>query len=166
MKQNFLMTTVGAVAGLWLASAQAAVPNPQFLGTWKVDLSTIQPPPEGDPKKAPKSVTVTVKDVGGGKWTTEIVIEMADGTKQTRPPQPPVSVDGKPTPVSGNLTMDSVTLSCPEPNTAVVTALKDGKPVSTETSKLSADGKRMVHTIDATGPDGNPLHITEILNKK
>jgi hypothetical protein len=166
MKQRFLMTTIAAVAYLWLASAQAAVPNPQFLGTWEVDLSKTRPPPAGDPKKVPKSVTVTVKDVGGGKWATEFLIEMGDGTKQTPPPQPPISMDGKVTPVAGNPTLDSVTVNWPDPNTAVVTALKDGMPVSTETSKLSADGKQIVHTIDTTGPNGKWLHFTEILNKK
>jgi hypothetical protein len=161
MKQNFLVTTIGAVACLWLATAQAAAPNPQFLGTWEIDLSKSQPPAD-----EVKSITVTIKDVGGGKWTSETAIEMADGTKPTRPQPPPVSMDGTPTPVSGNPLFDSLTVSCPDPNTVIATARKGGKLVLTETSKLSADGKRIVHTEDGTDPDGNPLHITSILNKK
>jgi len=164
MKQKFLTVTIGAVACLWLASAQAAAPNPEFLGTWEMDLSKNQPSP-GDPKKAPKRITVIVKDVGGGKWATEVTIEMADGTKQAQPSMP-LRMDGTPTPVSDNPAIDSLTANSPDSNTVIVTARKDGKPVETETSKLSADGKRIVHTIDGTGPDGMPLHITQVLNKK
>jgi hypothetical protein len=163
MKHKLLMTTLGAVVCLWLATAQAATPNPQFLGTWEVDLSKTQPMPPPGP--SPKSVTVTVKDAGGGKWTTEIVTEMPDGTKQTRQ-QLPVMVDGSTTPISGNGGMDHAVVTWPDPSTAVVTFLKDGKVVQTETSKLSADGKQMLHTVDATRPDGSAFHETEVLNKK
>jgi hypothetical protein len=167
MQQKLLMTIIGAVACLWLASAQAAAPNPQFLGTWEVDLSKTQPqpPPGGDPKMTPKSVTVTIKDVGGGKWANEIVVEMADGTKQT-PPSMPVSIDGTPVPITGNPMADSLVVTSPDPNTTTVTVLKDGKVVSTQTSRLSADGKQLVYTTDATGPDGKPFHMTQVLNKK
>jgi hypothetical protein len=161
MKQKFLMTTIGAVACLWLASAQAAAPNPQFLGTWEVDLAKTQP----QAPVMPKSVTVTVKDVGGGKWASEVVIVTADGKKQTPPPTP-VSIDGTPTPVTGNPMADSLTLTAPDKDTAVVIGQKGGKTVITETSKLSADGKQMVHTRDTTGPDGKPVHVVEVLNKK
>jgi hypothetical protein len=165
MKQKLLITTIGAAACLWLTSAQAASPNPQFLGTWDMDMSTAQPMPGSDPKMAPKSVTVTIKDVGGGKWANEVVIEMADGTKQTRPAVA-VSIDGTPTPVSGNQMMDSVTVKFPDPDTAVVTVVKDGKTVATETSKLSSGGRQMVHTVDTTGKDGKPVHTSEMLHKK
>jgi hypothetical protein len=164
MKQKFLMTTIGAIACLWLASAQAAAPNPQFLGTWELDLSKTQPqPPAGDPKMMPKSITVNVKDLGGGKWTSEMVIEMADGTKQTQP-STPVSIDGTPTAIPNSPIV--VTLTFPDKNTGVVNAVRDGTTVSTETYKLSADGKQMVHTTDAIGPDGNQVHMVQILNKK
>jgi hypothetical protein len=163
MKQKLLMTTIGTIAFLWLASAQAAPPNPQFLGTWALDMSKSQPqPPAGTP--GPKSVTVTVRDVGGGKWVSEVVIEMADGTKQSRPATT-VSMDGKPVVNPENPDV-SITVTSPDSNTVIATVMKDGMTVETNTYKLSADGKQMVHTTDGIGPDGSPMHGTQVLNKK
>jgi hypothetical protein len=162
MKQKLLMTTIGAIACLWLASAQAAPPNPQFLGTWALDLSKTPQPPAGTP--GPKSVTVTVRDVGGGKWVDEVVIEMADGTKQS-PPATPFSLDGKPNVIPENPEV-TITVTSPEPNTVIATIMHNGTTVETQTSKLSADGKQIVHTTDGTGQDGSPVHRVEILNRK
>ena len=164
MKQKLLMFVLGAICCSWLAAAQAAAPSPQFLGTWEMDLSKTdpQPPPTGDPKTTPKSVTVTVKDAGGGKWSSELVNEMADGTKY---PQPATTfnLDGTPSPATGDVTL---VVTFPDPSTAVVTAVQNGQPVSTETYKLSADGKQMVSVLDTIGPDGNPFHMTQTYNKK
>lgn len=160
MKQKFLTTALAAIACLWLATAYAATPNPQFLGTWVMDVSKMQPAPP----VMPKSVTVTTKDVGGGKWVNEMVAEMPDG-KHTRPGFP-VSIDGTPTPIPGNPMMDSVKVTAPDANTMVITGSKSGKTVQTETYKLSANGKQLFLTSEGTAPDGKPVHRTETFNRK
>lgn len=161
MKQIFLITALGAITGLGLATAQAASPNPQFLGTWVMDVSKIQP----QPPSPPKSVVVRVRDLGGGRWITDVVTELADGTRQTRAGIP-VNNDGTPTPIPGSMIGDSVQSSFPDAHTRVLTATKGGKTVQTEVSKLSADGKQMVLTVDAVTPDGKQLHRREIFNRK
>jgi hypothetical protein len=166
MKHAFVMTMMGAVACLWLATAQAGAPSPKFLGTWEMDMSRMEPamPAGGAPYTTPKSITVTVKE-SGGKWATEAVVVMGDGTKQT-PLSTPVTVDGTPNPIPGNPMVDTLVVTLPDPNTAIATALKDGKPVSKETYQLSPDGQQLLHTIDTVGLDGNPVHVVQVLNRK
>lgn len=164
MKQTLMMFVVGVICCSWLGAAQAAIPSPQFLGTWEMDLSKTDPlpPATGDPKTTPKSVTLTVKDAGGGKWSAEIVNEMADGAKYPQPATS-LSLDGTPTPSSGDV---SLVLTIPDPSTAIITAVVNGQPVSNETYKLSADGKQMFSVEDTIGPDGTPFHTTRTFNKK
>jgi hypothetical protein len=165
MNRKITMAIMGAVAGLWLAAAQAATPDPQWLGTWEVDLSKSPPPGADTTQPPPKSVTYTFKDVGGGKWTVQPVIVHADGKKE-EPPAVTVSTDGTSSPISGNPRFDSVTLTHPESRTEIATFYKAGKVVQTVTTKLSADGKQRSSSVELTDKDGKPVHATEIWNKK
>jgi hypothetical protein len=165
MNRKIIMTIMGAVAGLWLAAAQAATPDPQWLGTWEVDLSKSPPPPGADTTQPPpKSVTYTFKDAGGGKWTVQWVIVHADGKKE-EPAAVTVSTDGT-SPISGDPSLDSVSLIFPDARTEVATFLKAGKVVRKVTTKLSADGKQRSSSVELTDKDGKPAHTTEIWNKK
>lgn len=155
-----LTPLVGAIMGLWLTVAQAAPPNPQFLGTWVLDISSMQPPPP----VRPKIVVVMIKDAGGGAWVSNVLTEMPDGTRHSRAGIP-VRNDGVPTPVIDNPLLDSVKAAFPDARTRVLTGSKGGRPLQTETYKLSADGKRMVLTTTGTTPDGKPIQRTEIFNR-
>jgi hypothetical protein len=166
MNRKIIMAIMGGIMGLWLAAAQAATPDPQWLGTWEVDLSKSPPGPGVDTTQpAPKSVTYTFKDAGGGKWTVQPVIVHADGKKE-EPPAATVSIDGTSTPISGNPGFDSVTVTFPDSRTEVATFLKAGKVVRKVTTKLSADGKQRSSSVESTDKDGKPVHTTEIWNKK
>jgi hypothetical protein len=170
IKHRFILSALGAVACLWLAAAQAGAPSPNFLGTWEVDVSKNPPasgPAGGPARTPPKSITVTVKDVGGGKWTIDRVTELADGTKRQQLGTP-VTIDGRPNPVANNPMFDTIVVTSPDPTTIVITRMKEGKPVVTETSKISADGKQLSFTMDAAvpGANGNPVHATQVWNKK
>jgi hypothetical protein len=166
MHRKIISAIIGSVAGLWLAAAHAATPDPQWLGTWEVDLAKSPPAPGANTTQpAPKSVTYIFKDAGGGKWTVQPVIVHADGKKE-EPPLATVSTDGTPSPVSGNPDFDSVTLTYPDSRTEIATFSKAGKVVSKSTTKLSADGKQQSASVESTGKDGKPVHTTEIWNKK
>jgi hypothetical protein len=166
LSQRFIMTAALAVASLWLASAQAATPNPQVLGIWELDISKSERPP-GDPSgPPPKSITRTFKDVGGGKWTHQIVVELADGKKMEQPITTFNTADGATTTISGDSQADSMTITYRDSSTAIATFLKNGKPVEKQVDKLSADGKQLLEEVQTTDKDGKPVHYTAVWNKK
>jgi hypothetical protein len=166
MNRKIIMTIMGTVTGLWLAAAQAATPDPQWFGTWEVDLSKSPMPLGADTTQpAPKSLTYSIKDAGGGKWTVQPVIVHADGRKEELP-MATLNTDGTSSPISGNPNFDSETATFPDSHTAIVTFLKAGKVVIKATYKLSADGKQRSVSVESTDKDGKPVHTTEISYKK
>jgi hypothetical protein len=165
MKQKRLAATVAAVtAALWIASAQAATPSPEWLGTWELDVSKSQQPPSDPAQPPPRSVTVTVKDLGGGKWSMQRVTVLADG--KTEEAHATISADGAPSPLSGDPRFDSGSTSFPDSHTQIVILSKAGKQVQKLTMVLSADGKHRTQTTDSTDRDGKAVHSTSIWNKK
>jgi hypothetical protein len=166
MNRKIISAIIGSVAGLWLAAAQAATPDPQWLGTWEVDLSKSMPTPGVDTTQPPpKSVTYIIKDAGGGKWTLQPVIVHADGKKE-EPPSVTFGTDGTSAPVTGNPVFDSLTVTFPDSRTSIATFSKAGKVVRKSTGKLSADGKQQSRDVESTDKDGKPVHGPEIWNKK
>jgi hypothetical protein len=165
MNRN-IMTIMGAVAGLWLAAAYAAVPDPQWLGTWELDIAKSQAPQYVDPAQwPPKSVTYTFKDAGGGKLTVQRVVVRSDGKKVESAPDT-IATDGSPSPISGNPRADSVTVTYPDSHTEIVTFFKAGKTVAKQTIKLSADGRQRISSVESTDKNGKPVHTTQTWNKK
>jgi hypothetical protein len=141
-------------------------PDSQWFGTWEVDLSKSSTPLGVDPTQPPpKSVTYTIKDAGGGKWTVQPVIVHADGKKEERP-MATLNTDGTSSPISGNPIFDSETATFPDSHTAIVTFLKAGRVVIKATYKLSADGKQRSASTESMDKDGKPVHTTEISYKK
>jgi hypothetical protein len=162
MNRKIISTIVGCVVGLWLAAAQAATPDPQWLGTWELDVSKSQPSDPAQPP--PRSVTITLKDLGGGKWSMQRVTVLADG--KTEEVHATVSTDGAPSPISGDPRFDSASGSFQDSHTQIVILSKAGKQVQKATLVLSADGKHRTQTTDSTDKDGKPVHTTMIWNKK
>jgi hypothetical protein len=166
MKQQVVRTLMGMAAGLWLASAHAAVPDPAWLGTWAADMSKSQLGPLADPTQPPpKSLTFTFKDAGGGKWSYQQTVVLADG-KKVEPPGGTFTTDGKPSPVASDPNYDTVTVTYPDARTEIVIFFKGGKQVQKMTTALSADGKHRTQTVDSTDKDGKPVHGTILWDKK
>jgi hypothetical protein len=165
MNLKLLIAPLAAVASLFLVPAQAATPSPEMLGTWEVDLSKSQSPPDTSGPQ-PKSVTMTLKDIGGGKWLRQRSVVLADGKKQDRPPVEFSTADGAASLVSGDPLADSATSSFPDSHTVLITFSKGGKTVAKDTVKLSADGKQVVEDVDTTDRNGKPYHFTLFWNKK
>jgi hypothetical protein len=165
MKRTIINAIMGSVAGLWLAAAHAAAPDPQWLGTWELDVAKSERPVYASATPAPpKSVTYTFKDVGGGKWSYQQVVVLSDG-KKVEPAAGTFTTDGSPSPVS-DPQFDSVTVTYPDSHTEVVTFFKAGKILAKQTTKLSADGKQRSSSVESTDKDGKPVHTTQIWNKK
>jgi hypothetical protein len=154
-------TALAAIGGACVVNAAFAAPSSQFLGTWAGDHSTLTPI-AGLP--VPKSIMVTITDIGGGKWSMTTKVVTSDGRIVAREPLS-LAVDGPPTPVLDNPGSMVVT-SSPDANTLILTQTKGGTVVEKTTLKLSAGGKRQVETSETTGPHGSPIRLTTILNRK
>jgi hypothetical protein len=164
MKHRFATTLIGAAAALWIASVQATTPTPEWLGTWEMDATRSQPPPAAAGQPAPKSVTITFKDAGGGKVAFQQVAVGADGKKVET--SGGFSTDGSPAPIAGSPAFDSVTVTYSDAHTESVSFFKGGKLVQKFTTVLSADGRHRTQTVESTDKEGKPTKSTVYWDKK
>jgi hypothetical protein len=136
-------------------SAQSANPR---IGTWHLNVakSTYTPGP------APKSQVLTIEAAGAGEKVTSESVS-ATGAKS-------VSVytanyDGKPYPITGFETADTVTLKRVDANTSERTDSKGGKAVQTLIRVVSKDGKTMTVTIKGTNAQGQAVNNVVVFEK-
>ena len=152
MKTKKLLGLLGSVALATpaSASASAASAEPPLIGTWALDLEHSQIPVD----QRPKSVTITYKDVGGGKWSTDVAIVGSNDARINATGTYPL--DGSPAPSTGYHNVDTVAAKSPEPNVLVMAFYKEGMPRTTRTYTVSADGKTMSETIVWLNINGKP----------
>ena len=139
---------VGAVA-----LAQSTSP---LVGTWKLNVAK---------SKAPfKSGTSVIEAVGEGiKFTVDLVGN--DGTKShwgfTG------NFDGKDVPVTGeSMYGDTVSLTRVNERTIQINGKFKGKPTTTHTITVSADGKTRTSTAKGTDKNGKPIDAVSFYEKQ
>jgi hypothetical protein len=124
-----------------------------FTGTWKLNVAQSQfgsePPPQ--------SISVTFAP--DGTFTLEVVDEKGEPHQWSHP----WSGDAE---VAINGHKDETILSKYRGHILDETVKKGGKAVETVHSVLSSDGKIMTTTIDATDPQGRPVHHVLIFEKQ
>lgn len=153
-----ILASATALALVSPALAQAPSASP-LLGKWAVDVSKLPIPPEA----RPKSVTFTVSDAGGGKWSTHVDIVAADGSASHG-----VAIytpDGKPAPVTGSPEADTVSVMIPAADVLVMVLSKGGVPGSTRIYTVSADGKSQTETATYFDQKGKPVMRTNHFNR-
>ena len=157
MRTGSTALTLGVilVAAVAVVSAQGANGR---IGTWHLNVakSTYSPGP------APKSQVLTIEAAGEGEKVTSESVS-ATGAKT-------VSVytanyDGKPYPITGSETADTVSLKRVDANTSERTDSKGGKPVQTFTRVVSKDGKTMTVTIKGTNAQGQAVNNVVVFEK-
>ncbi len=130
-------------------SQQKASP---LLGTWSLDLSQMPVPAD----QRPKSVSITFADVGGGKWSTRVVITGQDGN--VREMNSRYMRGGAAVPIEGDrMEADIAAVATPAPNVMVLALGKDGHPASTRIYTVSRDGKKMTEEAVSWGDGGTPV---------
>jgi hypothetical protein len=165
MKHRFVTTLIGATAAVWIAAVQAATPAPEWLGTWELDATRSQRPPNADAgQPAPKSVTITFKDAGGGKVAFQQVAVGADGKKMET--SGGFSTDGSPALIVGSPAFDRITVSYSDAHTESASFFKGGKLVQKFTTVLSADGRHRTQTVETTDKEGKSIKSTVYWDKK
>lgn len=147
----FLIPNASAFAGPPVASP--------LVGRWAVDTSRLPIPPEA----RPKSVTFTFDDAGNGKWSTQVDIANADGTKLHS--EGIASLDGTPAVVKDSIEADITAVKMPSPHVLVMQLGKGGMPASTRIYTVAADGKSMIETAAYFDKDGRPVLRTNYFTR-
>lgn len=130
-----------------------------LVGSWAVDVSRLPIPPEA----RPKSVTFAFNDAGNGKWSTQVDIVNADGTKLHS--QGIAPLDGTPTAVKDSIEADITAVKMPAPNVLIMQLGKGGIPASTRIYTVAADGKSMIETAAYFDQHGKPILRTNYFTR-
>jgi hypothetical protein len=157
MRAGSTALTLGVILVATVAVVSAQGANHR-IGTWHLNVakSTYSPGP------APTSQVLTIEAAGAGEKVTSESVS-ATGAKT-------VSVytanyDGKPYPITGSETADTVTLKRVDANTSERTDSKGGKAVQTFTRVVSKDGKTMTVTIKGTNAQGQAVNNVVVFEK-
>lgn len=161
-KTMVIMAAAGLIAaGFAPVAVQAGPPKTAqaahskaspLLGTWSLDLSQMPVPAD----QRPKSVTITFADVGGGKWSTRVVITGQDGN--VREMNSAYMRGGAAVAIEGDrMEADIAAVATPAPNVMVLALGKDGHPASTRIYTVSRDGKKMTEEAVSWGDGGTPV---------
>ena len=140
------LLTAAALVGIASGMVLAQSTNP-LVGTWNLNVAK---------SKAPfKSGTTVVEAVGDGiKFTVDLV--GTDGTKSHW--EFTANYDGKDTPVTGNSPYgDTVAVTRVNARTTRIVGKYNGKPSTTHTIVVSADGKTRTTTAKGTDTAGKPV---------
>ena len=156
MRRVSLALGVALCTGFVLLSAQTTNPR---IGTWQNNIAKSK----YDPGPAPKSQTLKIEAAGEGEKVTSETVS-ADGSKTTS--EYTANYDGKPYPIKGSLTADTVALKRVDSHTTERADSRGGKTVQTFTRVVSKDGKTMTVTVKGTNSQGKPVHNVIVFEKK
>jgi hypothetical protein len=138
------------------AAAQTADPR---VGTWNLNVAKSK----YSPGPAPKSQVLTIEAVGKGEKVKSEIVTAEGPTMVT---EYTADFDGKPHPLKGMDTADSVTLKRIDTHTTERVDSKAGKTVTTYHRVVSKDGKTMTVTIKGTDATGKAVNNVVVLEKK
>jgi hypothetical protein len=128
-----------------------ATPRSPLFGTWVAEVARLPVPAES----RPRSVTIVFSELEGGRLGT--TVEVVDANGMPMRAEGTTSLDGKPSPVSGNLEADASATTMPAENVLVMQLATGGVPASTRVYVVSDDGESMVETSAYVGGDGQPV---------
>ncbi len=139
-----------------VAASFAADPN---VGTWKLNesKSTI-------PAGAPKNTKVVYTPAAGDSYKG--VVDGVDGSGKPTHNEWTGKFDGKDYPLVGDPQADTRAILKTSPNHYKLTNKKDGKPTTTGTIEISADGKTRTLVTSSTDAKGKRISATFIYEKQ
>jgi hypothetical protein len=151
------VAVVSVLAAAMGSAGVAQTPDPR-IGTWKLNVAKYK----YNPGPAPKSGTVTFSAAGQG---VKAVVDTVgpDGSKVHW--EYTANFDGKPHPVTGNPDGDMVVAKRVNPNTVETSYTLKGKPTTTNTGVVSADGKVFTVTSKGTTGQGQKIDNVQVFEK-
>jgi hypothetical protein len=149
---------VALVTGIAVLSAQGMKEANPRVGSWTLNVAKSK----YSPGPAPKSQTLKIEAVGDGERVTSESITATGKTVS----EYTASYDGKPSPIKGSETADTVSLKRIDSHTSERTDSKGGKVVQTLTRVVSKDGKTMTVTIKGTNAQGQPMNNVVVFERQ
>jgi len=150
---GMLMVTMMLLLSVAVAAAD------KHSGTWVMNPAKSK----YSPGPAAKSVTVKIE---ADDTHLKVDSEGTDGSGNPTHIQFDAKFDGKDYPATGLPVGDSVSAKLLNPSTTQVVMKKDGKPVMTVTSKVSADGKTRTSTFNGKDAQGHAVHNVVVYDKQ
>ena len=148
-----------AACFLWTLDVSASTPGISLLvGKWSVDASKLTMP------NPPKSVTITLADVGGGRY--KMSVDIVDYQGKASHGEGLFKPDGTASPATGSVDVDVVSMTMPSRRILVMGAGIAGHPSTTRVFSLSDNGKHMIETVIGHQPDGTPTTRVDIWNRQ
>jgi hypothetical protein len=147
-----------AAAALMAVQAAAQTADPR-VGTWNLNVAKSK----YDPGPAPKSQTLTIEAAGKGEKVRSESVSAAGAKTVT---EYSGDFDGKPQPLKGSETADTVALKRIDAHTTERVDSKGGKTVTTYRRVVSKDGKTMTVTIKGTNAQGQAVNNVIVFEKK
>ena len=156
-KQAWSALIASALVTTLCIVAAAQTPDPG-LGTWKLNAAKSK----FTPGPSPKSLSVTFSAAGAG---VKAVIDGVgpDGAKVHW--EYTANFDGKPHPVTGNADGDMVIATRVNPTTVETRYTLKGKPTTTNTRVVSADGKTLTVTSTGVNAQGQKINNVQVFEK-
>lgn len=163
-KSEFAIASLCAAVILLLLFSSAttrAQPKDPFLGTWVLDLSKSKFVPDNPPQK--RTLSITAKD-GGIRLLMRTTANGGLDNGMISESEFTAKCDGKDYEISESV-LDTVSLGKVDANTIERMGKIRGKPVETETLKLSQDGKTLTITTKGSVA-GNDYSSSQVYDKQ
>lgn len=160
MKHAYLSAAFASVLAALLGGAVLAQSTDSQVGTWKLNLAKSKYSP--DP--APKSATTKIEAVGAG---TKVIVDNVQADGSTRHWESTANYDGKDNPMIGdNPNADMVARTRINATTIQTISKKGGKVTTTQTSKVSADGKTRTVTTKGVNAAGQTVNNVAVYDRQ
>jgi hypothetical protein len=148
-----LLAITLAVSVLMLGAVAQAADNQ--AGTWKLDLAKSKYSPGPPPKESTLKIEA---QADGLKFT----IDSIDAEGKAIHTETSPKYDGKDYPVIGNPNADSISLKKINDHTIETSTKRDGKPLTTNRSVVSKDGKTRTSTYTGKNAKGEEVNNTVV----
>jgi hypothetical protein len=158
MRRRFLLSLPVLLGLCCISEPLLAKERFSLLGTWGIEASKLTMP------NAPKGVTITFSEVGGGKY--KMSVDIVDYQGKASHGEGVFTPDGTVSAATGSLDVDIVSMTMPSKNILVMGAGIAGQPSSTRVFSLSDDGKHMIETVVRHGEKGVPITRVDIWDRR
>jgi hypothetical protein len=158
MRHHFLFAIPVLISLYCTSTALATGERHLLLGAWELEAAKLTTP------NPPKGVTITLSEVGVGKY--KISVDIVDHQGKASHGEGVFTPDGSTSPATGSLDVDVVSMTMPSRKILVMGAGMAGQPSSTRVFSLSDDGKHMIETVVRHGANGAPITRVDIWDRK
>jgi hypothetical protein len=152
-----LLAITLAVSVLMLGAAAQAADNQ--VGTWKLDVGNSKYSPGPPPKESTLKIEA---QADGLKFT----IDSVDAEGKAIHTEASPKYDGKDYPVTGNPNVDSISLKKINDHAIETSTKKDGKPLTTNRSVVSKDGKTRTSMYTGKNAKGEAVNNTVVYDRQ